>query len=207
MAKKIHEFKNEILLNYVGEFEMVGNLSLGDQISETHIRFGHMGDFESYIKAIVEKYEAKDAIFEDYIYKIDIPQFFNLIIGSQYGNGSDFKHETFEYHGNNCFIPTKGYCFVKCIKYLTGEDSRQQYLDFIRNDKRRSNIMTMAHIQPFCRANNINLGSFVGTKVFLDRLLIEVTLCFYTIIIFVYYGNLKIIVLFKLLKNWKMFLK
>ena len=32
--------------------------------------------------------------------------------------------------------------------------------------KRRSNIMTKARIQPFCRANNINLGYFDGDGVF-----------------------------------------
>ena len=32
--------------------------------------------------------------------------------------------------------------------------------------KIRSKSMTEARIQPFCRANNINLGYFVGTRVF-----------------------------------------
>ena len=54
-------------------------------------------------------------------------------------------------------MPTKGYFFVKCFDYLTGQDYKQQYLDFIRSEQRRSNIMTKARIRPFCRANNINL--------------------------------------------------
>ena len=58
------------------------------------------------------------------------------------------------------------YCFIKCINSLTGEDYKQQYLHFIRNEKRRSNIMTKARIQPFCRANNSSLGQFDGTRVF-----------------------------------------
>ena len=32
--KNLHEIKNELLLNYVGEFEMVGNLKVGDQIRQ-----------------------------------------------------------------------------------------------------------------------------------------------------------------------------
>ena len=63
-----------------------------------------------------------------------------------------------EYRGNNCYIPAKGYCFVKCINCLTGQDYKQQYLNFIQNESRRSNIMTKARIQPFCKAKNINLG-------------------------------------------------
>ena len=49
---------------------------------------------------------------------------------------------------------------------MTGQDYKQQYLDFIRNEKRRSNIMTKARIQPFCRANNINLGYYINDRVF-----------------------------------------
>ena len=59
-----------------------------------------------------------------------------------------FKHESIEYRGNNCFTPTNWYCFIKSITFLTGEDYKQQYLDLIRNEKRRSNVMTMARIQP-----------------------------------------------------------
>ena len=71
-----------------------------------------------------------------------------------------------EYQGNNCFIPTKGFCFIKCINYLTGQDYKQQYLDFIRNEKRRSNNMTMARIQPCLRKLDIDLGYYYGERVF-----------------------------------------
>ena len=163
--KKLHEIKNEILLDYVGAFEMVGNLKVGDQIRQTNIRFRKMDDFEAYINAIDEGYDAEDAIFNDHTYKINTPQF-NKVNRSQCGNGCSFGKLIFEYCGNNCFIPTKGYCFVKCIIFITGEDYKQQYLDFIRKEKRRLNIMTMAKIQPFCRANNINLGYFNNDRVF-----------------------------------------
>ena len=163
--KNLHEIKNEILLDYVGEFEMVGKLKVGDQICQTHKRFRNMDDYESYINAIDEGYDAEDVIFNGYIYKLNTPQF-NKVNRSQYGTGCDFKHEIIEYRGNNCLIPTKGYCFIKCVNFLTGEDYKQQNLDFIRNEKRRSNIMTKARIQPFCRANNINLGYYDGDGVY-----------------------------------------
>ena len=155
--KNLHEIRNEILVDYVGAFEMVGKLKVGDQIRQTNIRFRNTNDFEAYINSIDEGYDAEDSIFNGYIYKLDTPQF-EKVNRSQYGNGCSFDKIIEEYIGNNCFIPTKGYCFVKCINFLTGEDYKQQYLDFIRNEKRRSNIMTMARIQPFCRANNINLS-------------------------------------------------
>ena len=136
---------------------MVGNLKVGDQIRQTHIKFRNFDDFEAYINAIDEGYDAEDAIFNGYIFKISTSQF-NLVNRSQYGNGCDFKHEIVEYRGDNCFIPTKVFCFDICVNFLKGEDYKEQYLDFIRIEKRRSNIMSKARIQPFCRANNITLG-------------------------------------------------
>ena len=144
---------------------MVGNLMNDDQIRQTHIRFRNISDYEAYINSIDEGYDADDAIFNGYIYKLDTPQF-NEVNRSQYGNGCNFDKIIIEYRGNNCFIPTKGYCFVKCINFLTGQDYTEQYLDFIRNEKRRSHIMTMARIQPFCRANNFNLGYYNNDRVF-----------------------------------------
>ena len=163
--KNLHETKQEILIDYTGEFEMIGNLKVGDQIRQTHIRFRNIADYEAYINAIDQDYDSEDSIFNGYIYKLDTPQF-NKVNRSQYGNGCSFDKIIIEYRGNNCFIPTKGYCFIKCINFLTGCDYKEQYLDFIRNEKRRSNIMTMARIQPFCKANNINLGYYNGDRVF-----------------------------------------
>ena len=71
---------------------MVGNLKVGDQIRQTHIRFGNISDFESYVNSIDEGYDAEDSVFNGYIYKLDTPQF-NKVNRSQYGNGCDFKHE------------------------------------------------------------------------------------------------------------------
>ena len=120
---------------------MVGLLVVGDQIRQTHISFRNIDDFESYINSIDEGYDAEDAIFNDHIYTLNTPQF-NKVNRSQYVNGCRFKREIIECRGNKCFIQTKGYCFVKCFNFLTREDYKQQNFDFIRNEKRRSNIMT-----------------------------------------------------------------
>ena len=124
-----------------------------------------MESFESYINSIDENYDSEDSIFDGYIYKPNTPKF-KKVHRSQYGNGCSFDKIIIEYRGNNCFIPTKGYCFVKGINYLTGQDYKQGYLEFIPNEERRCNIMTMARIQPFCRANNINLGYYNNDRVF-----------------------------------------
>ena len=116
-----------------------------------------MDNFEAFFNKIDQDYDSEDSIFDGYIYKLDTPQV-KKVNRSQYGIGCDFKHEIIEYRGNNSYIPTKGYCFVKCVNFLTGEDYKKQYLDFIRNGKRRSNIMAKAGIQPIRGENNINLG-------------------------------------------------
>ena len=147
--RDVNEIKNELLLDYTSELEMVGELSIADHIRQTHIGFGNINDYESYINAIDQDYESEDGVFNGFVYKLNTPQF-NLVIRSQYGNGCDFKRVIVKYRCNTCFIPTKGYFFIKCNNFLTGEDYKQQYLDFIRNEKRRSNFMTKARIQPFC---------------------------------------------------------
>ena len=144
---------------------MVGKLKVGDQIRQTHRRFRNMDDFEAFINAIDQDYESEDAIFNGFIYKIDTPHL-TKVNRSRYGNGCDFKNEIFEYRGNNSFIPTKGFCFVKCIILLTGPDYKQQYLDFIRSEQRRSNIMTMARIQPCLIKLGIDLGYYNGERIF-----------------------------------------
>ena len=165
IVKNLHEIKNEILVDYTGEFEMVFSLKVGHQVRQTHIRFRKITDYEAYINSIDKAYDAEVAIFNDHIYKIITP-LFNLINKSQYGNSCDSKHQNIEYRGKNCFIPTKGNCFVKCINFITGEDYKQQYPNFIRKEKRRLNVLIKARIQPFFRANNINLGYFDGIRVF-----------------------------------------
>ena len=54
--RNLHEIKNEILLDYVGEFEVVVNLKVGDQFRQTHFRFSNITDYESYINAIDQDY-------------------------------------------------------------------------------------------------------------------------------------------------------
>ena len=73
--------------------------------------------------------------------------------------------EIVEYHGQNCYIPSSGMCFIKCIKYFTKKDYTEEILTFIRTEQRRSNVMASARIQPFCIRYNINIGCFDGTRI------------------------------------------
>ena len=113
----LHEIKNEILQDYTGDFELNGLKIIGTIEYKTNIRFKNMDDFESSINAIVIDYESEDVTFTGYVYKLNTPQF-NVFRRSAYGRGTNFMQKI-EYHGQKCYIPTSGMCFIKCINYFT----------------------------------------------------------------------------------------
>ena len=98
------------------------------------------------------------------MYKLNTPEF-KKVNRSQYGRGTDFKQDNVEYIGNNFYIPTSGNCFIKCNNYFTKKDYTEEFLTFIRTERRRSNVMTSARVQPFCRNHNIVIGCYDGFRV------------------------------------------
>ena len=161
----LHEIKNEILEDYRGDFELIGSMLVGELEQKTNVRFKNVDDFESYINAIDNSgYESEDVIFTGWLYKLNTPEF-KKVNRSQFGRGTGFKQDIVEYIGNNCYIPTSGNCFIKCINYFTKKDYAEEFLTFIRTEQRRSNVMTSARIQPFCRKYNINIGCYDGFRV------------------------------------------
>ena len=161
----LHEIKNEILEDYTGDFELIGSMLVGEIEQKTNIRFKNVDDFESYINAIDNSgYDSEDVIFTGWLYKLNTLEF-KKVNRSQYGRGTDFKQDIVEYIGYNCYIPTSGNCFIKCITYFTKKDYTEEFLTFIRTEQRRSNVMTSARVQPFCRKHNINIGCYDGFRV------------------------------------------
>ena len=160
----MHEIRNEILQDYTGDFELSGLLIIGPIEQKTNIKFKNMVDFERYINAIDIDYDSEDVTFTGYVYKVDTLQF-KIVKRSAYGKGTHYMQEIVEYHENNCYIPTSGMCFIKCIIYFTKKDYTGEFLTFTRTEQRRSNVMTSARVQPFCRKYNINVGCFNGTRI------------------------------------------
>ena len=134
-ALNLHETKNEILEDYTGDFELIGSMLVGEIEQKTNIRFKNVDDFESYINAIDNSgYDSEDVIFTGWLYKLNTPEF-KKVNRSQYGRGTDFKQDIVEYIGNNCYIPTSGNCFIKCINYFTKKDYTEEFLTFIRTEQ------------------------------------------------------------------------
>ena len=122
-----------------------------------------MDDFESYINAIDVDYDSWDFIFSGCVYKLKSPQF-NIVKRSAHAKDSNNMQEIVEYRGQNSYIPTSGYCFIKSNNYYTSKDYTEEFLNLIRTEQRKSNVMTTAGIQPFCWKTNINIGCFLGTR-------------------------------------------
>ena len=138
---------------------------VGEIGQKTNIRFKNVDDFESFINAIDNSgSDSEDVIFTGWLYKLNTPEF-KKVNRSQYGRGTDFKQDIVEYIGNNCNIPTSGNCFIKSIKYFTEKDYTEEFLTFIRTEQRRSNVLTAARVQPFCRKHSINIGCYDGFRV------------------------------------------
>ena len=160
----LHEIKDEILQDYTGDFELNGEMIIGPTKHKTNIRFKNMDDFERYINAIDVDYNSEDVTFTGYVYKLNTPHF-KVVKRIAYGKGTNYMQEIVEYHGRNCYIPTSGMCFIKCINYFTNKDYTEEFLTFIRSEQRRSNVMTSARVGSFCRKYNTNIGCFDGTRI------------------------------------------
>ena len=139
-------------------------MNIGPFELKINIRFKIMDDFRSYINAIDIDYDSEDVTFTVYINKLKTPQF-KVVKRSAYGKGANCMQKIVEYRGQNCYIPTSGMCFIKCIEYFTKNDYTEEFLTFIRSEQGRSNLLTSARIQPICRKYNINIGCFHGTRI------------------------------------------
>ena len=109
-------------------------------------------------------YDREDVTFTGCVYNLDTPHF-NVVKRSVYAKGTNYMQEIVEYHGQNCYIPTSGMCFIKCINYFTEKDYTEAFLTFIGSEQGRSNVMTSARIQPFCRKYYINIRCFDRTRI------------------------------------------
>ena len=122
----LHEIKNEFLQDYTGDFELNGLKIIGHNELETNSRCKNMDRFESYKNTIDVDYDDEVVTFTGYVCKLNTPQF-KVVKRSAYGKGTNYMQETVEYHGQNCYIPISGMCFIKCNIYFTKTDYTDEY--------------------------------------------------------------------------------
>ena len=160
----LHEIRNKVLLDYTSDFQLNGSMIIGPIEHKTNIRFKNVDVLESHKNAIDIDYDSEDVTFTGYVNKTFTPRF-KKENRFQYGRGTDFKKVFVKQIGNNCYTPTSGNCFSKCINYSTEKNYTEEFSTFIRTEKYRSAIMTSASFQPFCRKYSINIGCFDGTRI------------------------------------------
>ena len=125
-----HEIKNEILLDYNGDFELNGLMDIGPVKLKTNIRFRIMDEFESYINAKDIDYISGDVTFTGYVYKLKTPES-NVVKRSAYAKGTNHMQGIVQYRGQNCLIPTSGHCLIKCINLFAKKIVRKNsYISF-----------------------------------------------------------------------------
>ncbi|ESP04710.1 hypothetical protein LOTGIDRAFT_170546 [Lottia gigantea] len=76
---------------------------------------------------------------------------FKEIKRSKKGSGVTLLKKIKEYIGINCYIPSDGYCFVKCVNRVLNEDYTRDFQDFINSFSKsnRKGVMTTARISEF----------------------------------------------------------
>ena len=138
---------------------------IGEIEQKTNSRFENVDVFEIYINSINNGgYDSEYVIFTRWLYKLNTPKY-KKVNRSQYGKGTDFTQDIVENKGKNCYIPSNGNCFLKCIIFFAKKDYTKNFSTFIQTQQRRTNVRTSARVQPICRKYNTNIGYYDGFSV------------------------------------------
>ena len=64
----LHEIKSEFLQDYLGDFELIASMLIGEIEQKTNFRFENTDDFETYINAKDNGgYDSEDVIFTGWL--------------------------------------------------------------------------------------------------------------------------------------------
>ncbi|ESO82848.1 hypothetical protein LOTGIDRAFT_155884 [Lottia gigantea] len=76
---------------------------------------------------------------------------FKEIRRSNAGRGTELLKKINEYKGRNCYIPTDGNCFIKCVNHVLKKDLKNKFQTFINTFPKanRKGVMTSARINKF----------------------------------------------------------
>ncbi|ESO86699.1 hypothetical protein LOTGIDRAFT_166974 [Lottia gigantea] len=88
---------------------------------------------------------------------------FRIVKRSKTGRGGNLLKKINEYIGENCYIPSDGYCFIKCVNIFMNKDLTKQFQDFINSfpKSNRKGVMTTARICEFNKKFNTNFQMYM----------------------------------------------
>ena len=120
----LHENKNEVLLHYTSDFELIGSMLLGE-IQEKKLDLEVLMTLKR-ILMVSLLITFLNTFITGWLYKLNTPEF-NRVNRSQYGRGTDFNQDIVENIANICYIPTSGNCFINCNSHLTGKRINRRF--------------------------------------------------------------------------------
>ncbi|ESP04094.1 hypothetical protein LOTGIDRAFT_171066 [Lottia gigantea] len=117
--------------------------------------------FVNFFAGVDEKSDASDWYFTGKI--IFRKNNFKEIKRSKKGSGVSLLKKIKEYIGINCYIPSDGCCFVKCVNYVLNKDYTREFQDFINSFQKsnRKGVMTSARICEFNKKFNTNFQIYM----------------------------------------------
>ena len=90
---------------------------------------------------------------------------FKNVKRNDYGEGGDLFYECQDRERKNCFIPTKKKCFPKCIPFLTGKLSYEDYIEFLIGFSGKRTIMIEARFKAFYKKVERDTVFFNGKEI------------------------------------------
>ncbi|ESO97180.1 hypothetical protein LOTGIDRAFT_174565 [Lottia gigantea] len=120
------------------DFKIKGQIEINGQIYEKgeykqDMRFSGFNaqTFKINHSKMHDKSDASDWYFTGEI--IFCKNNFSIVKRSKTGRGGNLLKKINEYKGENCYIPSDGYCFIKCVNHFMNKDLIKEFQDFVNS--------------------------------------------------------------------------
>ena len=152
------EFIIEEFKTFYGQIEIDGKIFVDGYVKQNYQFVGfNAKTYKKNMYNLSDKSDPVDWYFTgDVIYRQDN---FKPIRRSKEGRGTHLLFKINEYIGDNCYIPSDGICFIKCVNFLLKRDMTEEFNKFIYSFSKhnRKGIMTCARIKGTIHSFNITI--------------------------------------------------
>ncbi|ESP04509.1 hypothetical protein LOTGIDRAFT_170755 [Lottia gigantea] len=137
-------------LTFKGQIEIDGEIFQDGKHKQFMKLLGFNAEtFHTICRNMEEKSDPSDWYFTGSIFLLK--DNFKEIKRSKVGRETELLKKINEYIGENCYIPTDGNCFIKCVNYVLNKDLTNEFQNFINGFSKanRKGVMTSARINEF----------------------------------------------------------
>ena len=168
----LHETKDAALVDYNEDFEKNCDFVSGEHSQSTNKRYKNIEAYETYVNNTVWDYDADDFFsmfgFINYIHLKLL-----RLIDLQMEKAIITCKILLIFWGKKCYVPSSGSCFIKNLNYLWDRILKKEFLSIIRDEKRRSKIMTSAGVEPFFALKTKLISVIITVNKSIDEIFIE----------------------------------